>query len=476
MNCSLAHLVTIVALTTPTFADVSEGVAPRPPLGWNSFDSYGVYLHEQAAFANLEAFEEKLQPHGYEYFVVDAGWYGEFQLVPGTRYPAETHAREVALDEYGRYEPSQTYFPNGLQSLIERTHQAGLKFGVHLMRGIPRQAVELNLPILGTPYRAREIADQDSICEWNDQNYGVDMDHPGAQAYYDSVYQKLADWGVDLVKVDDIVPFPKELMAVYTAVERTQRSMVISLSPGGSANLKDMAYYLPAHMVRITSDIWDEPVAIERGFEAWQRWQGIGRADFWPDLDMIPFGQLCLMNRPEHQDALIDTRLAGKGTTRWSRFTPAQMRTFITQRALAASPLMVGGDLPTMDAYPLELLTNGDMLACNQNGQTATLVKVMDGIEMWSTAATDKTIRGWIGLFNRSSERRPVKVSKDFLELENYYLGNRQASHSMNQPFPRPFRLKDVWSDKQHLLQDEEITFTISPGDVLFLAYEEIGR
>ena len=449
-------------------------LAAKPPLGWNSFDSYGVYLHEEAARDNLAAFVKLLKPHGYEYFVIDAGWYGEFQLVPGTHYPRETHARELAIDGHGRLEPSQTYFPNGIVPLIEETHRAGLKFGIHLMRGIPRVAVEKNLPILGTPYHARDIADTESICVWNEQNYGVDMDKPGAQAYYDSVYQKLADWGVDLAKIDDFIPFPKEMMAVYAAVERTGRPTVISLSPGGSANLKDMAYYLPAHMVRITSDIWDEQTAINRSFDAWKTWEGIGRPGFWPDLDMIPFGQLCLMNRPEYQSALVDGRLSGKGTTRWSELTCEQMRTFMTQRALSASPLMVGGDLPTMDAYSLELLTNTDMLACNQNGQTGTRVKIVEGVEMWSAAATDMTVRGWIGLFNRAGEERTLILSKDFLELENHYMTDPSREHPMNRPFPRPFRLKDIWNGKSHLLEDKEITATLVPGDVLFLYYEEI--
>lgn len=474
MDRALFGTTLAAALTTPFLLAAAQELAPKPPLGWNSFDSYGVYLHEQAAHQNLEAFIEKLQPHGYEYFVIDAGWFGEFQLVPGTLYPKETHAREVALDAHGRYEPSQTYFPHGLVPLVERAHAAGLKFGIHMMRGIPRVAVERNLPILGTPYRARDIADTTSICVWNEQNYGVDMDRPGAQAYYDSVYQKLADWGVDLVKIDDFIPFPKEMMAVYQAVERTGRPIVISLSPGGSANVKDMAYYLPAHMVRITSDIWDEQAAIDRSFDAWKTWEGIGRPGFWPDLDMIPFGQLCLMNRPEYQSALVDSRLSGKGTTRWSEFTREQMRTFMTQRALAASPLMVGGDLPTMDAYSLALMTNADMLACNQNGQTGTRVKVIDGVEMWAAAATDMTLRGWIGLFNRTAEKRTLQLSKDFLELENHYMSDRARVHPMNRPFPNPFRLKDVWNDKNHLLADAEILVTIAPGDVLFLAYEEL--
>lgn len=138
-------------------------IAQKPLLGWNSFDSYAVYLHEKAAYENLEAFVSKLKPHGYEYFVIDAGWFGEFELVPGTLFPAEKHAKKVSIDEFGRLEPSKTYFPNGIKPIVEKAHQQGVKFGIHLMRGIPRIAVEHNTPVLGTKYFARDIADTTNV-------------------------------------------------------------------------------------------------------------------------------------------------------------------------------------------------------------------------------------------------------------------------------------------------------------------------
>ena len=196
--------------------------------------------------------------------------------------------------------------------MIERAHQQGVKFGVHIMRGIPRRAVELNLPVLDTKYTARDIADTTSICKWNPQNFGVDMNKPGAQEYYNSLYKKLADWGVDYVKVDDLVPYPKEIVAISKAIEDCGRPMVYSLSPGGNANLKDLPYYTTANIIRITSDIWDEPEAIDNGFNAWRMWQGKGRPGFWPDLDMIPFGQLQLMQPATEGKDENEVRLAGK--------------------------------------------------------------------------------------------------------------------------------------------------------------------
>ena len=163
-----------------------------------------------------------LKPHGYEYFVVDNGWFGEYSLRPGTIYSTEKHAHDVRLNEYGFFLPSKAYFPNGFQPLSTRCHELGLKFGVHLMRGIPRKAYELNLPIQGTSYRARDIADTDpqKQCKWCQYNYRVDMSKPGAQAWYDGLIQHIADMGVDFVKYDDIVPFPDEVEAVAKAIRK----------------------------------------------------------------------------------------------------------------------------------------------------------------------------------------------------------------------------------------------------------------
>ena len=203
----------------PAGASAGEGHAPlaqTPPMGWNSFDSYGVYLHEEAAMANLEVMAEKLKPHGYEYFVLDNGWFGEYALQPGTMFAAEKHAHDVRLDENGYFLPSKCYFPGGFEPIVDRCHELGLKFGVHLMRGIPRKAVELNLPIEGTPYRAADIADTDPAenCKWCRYCYGVDMSKPGAQDWYDGLIRHIAAMGVDFIKYDDIVPHPDEVEAV----------------------------------------------------------------------------------------------------------------------------------------------------------------------------------------------------------------------------------------------------------------------
>lgn len=427
-------------------------LAQTPPMGWNSFDSYGVYLYDDVAMKNLEAFAEKLKPHGYEYFVIDAGWFGEFELIEGTMYSKEKHAKVLNINEYGLLQPSKTYFPNGFKYIIDRCHELDLKFGLHLMRGIPKMAVENNLPIKGTSYRARDIADTVNVCQWCPQNYGVDMSQLGAQEFYNSVINQMAEWQVDFIKYDDIVPYPEEVQAVVNAIKQCGRPIVLSLSPGTKVDKKAIDVLKQANMLRVTNDVWDEQGYIDACFKAWRAWQGYDQPRFWIDMDMIPFGQLQLMSPKNESSKAKDknlVRLAGKGNTRWCKLSNDQMKTFITLRALSASPLMMGGDLPTVDDFSLSLITNKEMIDCNQNGVMGTLVYDKDNVEIWKVVSKSFD-GGWIGVFNRNKKTWTVDVPyKEF--------GLDDKKYSMYDIFNE----KDVNSTK----------FDIPSNGVIFMKY-----
>lgn len=396
-----------------------------PPSGWNSFDSFGGYLHEEAAHRQLEAFAARLAPHGYRTFVVDIGWFGEYELRPGSLFPKPDtkHARAVRLDAYGRPLPSACYFPNGFGRLIDRTRELGLQFGVHIMRGIPRKAVQLRLPVEGAGgVTAADIADASSLCGWCHYNYGVDMSRPGAQAYYDSLVRMLAGWGVDFIKADDITGYPAEVEAVAEAIAKCGRPIVLSLSHGGEADTVHLPVYRRADMLRITKDIWDDSESIERSFHAWSYWSGHAEPGFWLDLDMIPFGDLQTMKPSPEPGAPAEEQmpaLCGRGCRRRCELGLAERETFITQRALAASPLMVGGDLTTLGADDLRLLTEPRMLACNRNGVCGSMEYMRGDVQVWRTPHRTRPGAGWIGVFNRNPRRRPdvIRLTPDRLRL-----------------------------------------------------------
>lgn len=433
-------------------------LAPKPPMGWNSFDCYGIVATESVLMANAEVMAERLKPHGYEYFVVDSGWWIEYTIPEGRQWPIQLDGYDVALDEFGRYLPARANFPNGIAPLVDRVHELGLKFGIHIMRGIARKAVELNLPIEGTDYTARDIANTDDVCKWCSYTYGVDMDRPGAQEYYDGWVRQLAAMGVDFIKADDLVGFPREVEAVIEAVEKVDRDIVLSLSPGGKVIDECMDLYNRANMLRITKDIWDSRDDLDKAFDSWQRFQGAARDGFWLDMDMIPFGHLKVC---APRDSVIDESdnrmaLGGRGFERMCQLTAEQQETFITQRALAASPLFMGGDLPTSDERAFELITNPDMLACNQNGVMGHRVWVENGIEMWATPRRGGEKIGWFGVFNRSDRHTFCNLPISDLGLDP----------------KQPARFANVWRDEVVEAEEGFIELEIAPGGVAFLVCE----
>ncbi|BCG58239.1 hypothetical protein PUR_16640 [Paenibacillus sp. URB8-2] len=435
-------------------------LTPRPPLGWNSFDCYGCAAPEDALLENAEAMARLLKPGGYEYFVVDNGWFAEYEIPAGKRYPAVKHADDVNLDAYGRLQPSKCYFPHGIKGLIDRVHGLGLKFGIHIMRGIPRKAVANDLPVLGTPYRASDIAEISDTCEWCHYNYGVNMDHPGAQAFYDSFIQMLAKWEVDFIKADDITGHPREIEAIVKAIRSSGRDIVLSLSPGGQTTPEFMDVYQQANMLRTTRDIWDNRDDLDKAFDVWHAYSEFRKEGFWLDLDMIPFGHLQLWNPRTEAKAYAETRtsqeLSGKGHERMSGLSVNQKYTFITIRALAASPLFMGGDLPSSDEFSIDLITNEGMLECNQNGISGSRVYAESGIEVWKTPHRTAAGEGWIGVFNRNRETKRVQLTFGQLSLDDSV----------------PAELQSIWPEPAYEHFEGGLTSEIEGDGVLFLHYK----
>lgn len=431
----------LLVISSAIFAQTCiQDFAPEPPLGFNSYDSYRSHLTEDKAYALIDVMAEKYLPFGYEYFVMDAGWYSTLN--------PEKH-QDLELETFGVFVVHPEYFPNGIKVLIDYAHQKGLKFGVWIMRGISREAVKQNLRIPGTSYFARDIADTNNICGWSRSNYGVDMTRPGAQVYYKTVIDSLARWGIDFIKVDDMVPNPQEIIAIARAIEEGGHTMIYSLSPGDVHHPAHLPYYKRANMLRITRDIWDNPLSIEKGFIAWDKFQTISGPGFWLDMDMIPFGRL----------DVVDQR------ARQSQLNQNQMRTFIGQRALAASPLLIGGDLLTMDDFSYSLLTNREMLACNQNGMTGVNVYRAGNIDVWLTPHKLDPRMGWIGIFNRTTTDRKVTLTKQDLGFIAF-----EASYNLISS-PQSFQLKDIWSDETITIEDKH-TFTLPAEGVAFFKFQ----
>ncbi|HEY6453408.1 MAG TPA: glycoside hydrolase family 27 protein [Steroidobacteraceae bacterium] len=367
------------AVTAPDF----HNLAPTPPMGWNSWDCYATTINEDAALANAAVMAEKLLPHGYNIFTIDAQWYEP--LASGFEYRKDA---QLTMDPWGRLNPAPNRFPSavpggGFRPLAARVHRLGLKFGIHMMRGVPRLAADQNLPILGTPHRCGDIAERVDVCEWNTDMYGIDMSKPGAQAYYDSVIALYASWDVDFIKADDMSrPYFRnapEIHAVRRAIDRTRRPMLLSLSPGETplAAADDVARN--ANLWRISDDFWDTwPLLVEQ-FERLKNWSAQQRPGSWPDADMLPLGTLELGRRE-------------------TRFTPDEQVTLMTLWSIARAPLMVGAGLVTLDEATLALLTNDEVLAVNQASSGSREVYRRDNLVVWQARSAHDEV--YVAHFN----------------------------------------------------------------------------
>ncbi len=383
-------------------------LAPTPPMGWNSWNSFATTISEAQALENARIMAQKLLPSGYDIFTVDIQWYEP--NANGYEYRKDA---ELTMDHYGRLLPAPNRFPSaaqgrGFKGLADQIHRMGMKFGIHVMRGIPRQAVRMNTPILGTSLHARDIADTSSICAWNGDMYGIDMSKLGAQEYYNSIFKLYASWGVDFVKMDDLArPYDKnwpEIEGAHKAILASGRAITLSISPG-ETDLK-WANHVPhyAQMWRISDDFWDEWKLLKEQFERLENWNPFMAANSWPDADMLPLGRLAMGSR--------DTK-----------FTPDEQQTLMTLWSIARSPLIMGGDLRRLDANTLDLLTNPEVLAVNQNSQQNRPHRAAHGTRIWSAQSSrDKGIH-YLALFN--TEDAPVQIDFDLSRLN---LGNRNVA------------------------------------------------
>ena len=386
----------------------------KPPMGWNSWDCYGAGVTEDKLLGNAEFMRDRLKQYGYQYVVCDIQWYE-----PAAKGNVYNNFADLCMDEYSRLIPAVNRFPSsangaGFKPIADKIHSMGLKFGIHIMRGIPRQAVHRNTRIYGTTARARDIASQFSLCPWNTDMYGVDTEKRGAEEYYDSLFKLYASWGVDFVKVDDIAntefspqnPYSaeKEIEMIRAAIDRSGRDMVLSLSPGPAPLNKAEHLSENANMWRISGDFWDRWDKLLNMFSLCEKWYPYVKDGSFPDCDILPLGKLC-----------IDGSYMGD-MGRDSGFTKEEQKTMMTLWAVFRSPLFFGGELRLTDNYTLSLVTNPEVINVNQNSEKPLFVYNKGGIAVWQTKIENCTA---VAVFNLSDEENRHKLKFSDLGIEN---------------------------------------------------------
>ncbi len=387
---------------------MKKGYAKTPPMGWNSWDCYGASVREDEVRANAEYMAKNLKQYGWEYVVVDIQWY-EPAAVSADYNPGA----ELIMDEFSRLMPAVNRFPsaadgNGFKPLADYVHGLGLKFGIHILRGIPKQAVRQNTRILGTDRRAAEIADIGSVCSWNGDMCGVDMQRAGAQEYYDSIISMYADWGVDFIKTDDIArPYhAAEIEAIQSAIQKTGREIVLSLSPG-EAPLSE-AEHLRSHadMWRMTDDFWDGWEQLRKMFDYCRDWFPYVTESGWPDCDMLPLGRIGIRSH---------------GGDRMTRFTQDEQKTLMSLWCMFRSPLMFGGDMRYNDEFTLSLMQNTAVTDIARYSHAGREVYRKGGEIVW--AANGSGGEYYLAQFNVGEETISARTALPYLGLEGSFAG-----------------------------------------------------
>ncbi len=422
---SLAFCLTVLSGTLAYAGDAS--IAPTPPMGWNSWDSYGQTIGERVFKANTDWMAKNLRRYGWQYMVIDEGWYIENPASDPKEY-------KFLLSKDGRFTPAPSRFPSaaddsGFKPLADYVHSLGLKFGLHIIRGIPREAVAKNLPIADSTFHAADAADQSDACPWNTYNWGA-KNNPAGQAYYDSIAKLYASWGVDFIKVDCIAdhPYkPDEIRMIHNAIKKSGRAMLLSLSPGPTAidHADEVTKY--AEMWRICDDFWDHwgpwekhewSQSLFQQFATTAKWAPHIAPGGWPDADMIPLGHL----GPN----------PGAGDVRDTRFTKDEQRSLMTLWSIFRSPLMMGGDLLALtdDDWTTSLLTNPEVIEVDQHSKDNHAVITTDTTAVW-LARPENDGGYYLALFNIGDKEQTLRYEWKELGVP-----------------PGSYRIHDLWEGK----------------------------
>ncbi|TCC57791.1 glycoside hydrolase family 27 protein [Kribbella pittospori] len=351
----------------------------------------GSWITADQIEAQSDAMHQKLQPYGYEYINIDAGWNG-------------------GIDDYGRPVPSKTLYPDGLQAVIDHVHANGQKIGLYGIPGISKAMLDANLPVYGAPgCTTGDLAVQPlQKGDYWGFGYRIDVAKPCAQAYINSIADLYASWGVNFLKFDSVTP----------------GSGVSDLSMDARDEVKAWSQALAKHGIWLElswaldinyADYWkqyangwriDWDVECYCPGEALTTWQNVARlfpklADWWRHGGPGGWNDL-------------DSLDVGNGTM--DGLTKDERRTAATLWAVSAAPFYIGNDMTKLDSYGLELLTNREVIAVNQAGRPAQPVSTKTNRQTWYSLNADGSYT--VALFNLGTTEANMTVNWADLGLD----------------------------------------------------------
>jgi alpha-galactosidase len=396
---------------------IDKSLALKPPMGWNSWDCLGFDVNESEVRATADFMAKNLKDLGYEYVVLDMNWYAAEGPAGADIISPPYH-----MDQFGRLLPDTLKFPSssggrGFKPLTDYVHSLGLKFGIHLLGGIPKKAVDANCLIKGTSLHASSITQPETGGYRYPTFHAIDLTKPGGQEYYNSIFELYATWGVDYIKAD-YLPFDSELIGISRASRTCGRGMIISAVPD---QIPLHVLRENAHMFRVGLDLWDKWEWLKRSFFMAAIVVKEAEPGFWPDMDMLPVGMLTVKSPREGEKPHI------------SNLTKDEVYTLFSLWYITRMPLMIGGYLPQTDPFTLSAIRNKEALEVNRNSiNNRQLYHFNTEFIIWTADIPDSRDK-YLALFNISDSKIPFEVGVNWDQLG--------LADSV-------YRVRDLWAGK----------------------------
>ncbi|MBI5730867.1 MAG: putative Ig domain-containing protein, partial [Ignavibacteriales bacterium] len=340
---------------------IGDNLALTPPMGWNSWNVWGLTVDQEKVLASAKVYKEKgLMNHGWTFINIDDGW----EIVGSSSDPKRDTNGNILYN---------SKFPN-MKALGDSIHALGLKFGIYSSPG----------PLTCGGYTAsyqHELKDAQSFASW-----GIDY------LKYDwCSYDKIAK---DTSRVERIKPYT----VMQDALQKIDRDIVYSLCQYGMSNVWEWGGSVGGNLWRTTGDITD----------TWQSMSEIG----FNQIENAKYAKPGNWNDP---DMLVVGWVGWGPSLHPTKLTPDEQYTHISLWSLLSAPLLIGCDLTRLDNFTLNLLTNDEVLALDQDplGKQATQKIIKDNIQVWVKDLEDGNKA--IGIFNLGSETE--KYSLIFSEI-----------------------------------------------------------
>jgi alpha-galactosidase len=335
----------------------SNLIASTPPMGWNSWNTFGNKISESVVRETAEALiSTGLKDYGYNYIVIDDCW-----------------SIKDKRDGNGDLIADPEKFPNGIKALADYVHEKGFKLGIY-----------------------------------SDAAEKTCSGYPGSYGFEEQDAQLWASWGIDFLKYDYCNAPQEQSVAMERyarmgeALRNTGRELLYSLCEWGNQSPHLWARKVGGHMWRVSGDVYDSwiniwlntwySIGVDVSIDIANEVHEYGGPGGWNDLDMLVVG------------------LKGKGQIAGSGMSFVEYQTHMSVWCIACSPLMIGCDIRKLDSDTASLLMNREVLDINQDtlGIPARRVKQMGQCEIWTKPLADQSVV--VSVINRSSRPEDVTV------------------------------------------------------------------